>query len=458
LESARQRFREKLVFLEAQAYSRPDSAFKPNFWPLLRLILWQTIEQPGTSQFRQRWSSLTHLRSLFRDSRPVLRSRAQRDFSSRSFLLLSVPGDRDRSVALSSALQELFPAVKVSTIAFGQDFQPEKDSSSTIPGLYALIVARLMAKVGSFFTQLMDRREWAAFRLTPRQLRMFSEQRLFVLIMAKKFERILERAKPESVWLEVFYRPEAMALVLACRRKGVPAFDCQHGTHGPDHPMYTGWNPPVGTSLHLLPEYFWTWGELWSGKLSVWLARLTSSSAVSGGNLTLMSSIARASDEAEIRQPQVLVSLQGDALLPEFVIELIESKGSGLHWILRDHPRLPLSNELRLRLSRVPSVEFQHPNHHSLWQSLQRAKVHLTAFSTVAFEAQLAGTPTIFTDRQMLTFVETSEETGFYVALSAADLEKLLTTLLNRSTPPQRSYLSVDAPSAVSAYEKALRA
>lgn len=455
MESARQRFREELVFLEAHAYSRPDSASKPNFWPLLRLILWQTIEQPGSSKFRQRWSSLTHLRSLFRFSRPGVRSRTERDFSSRSFLLLSVPGDTDRSVALSGALQELFPAVKVSTIAFGQDFQPEKNS--TIQGLYTLIVARFMAKVGSFFTQLMDLREWAAFRLTPGQLRMFSEQRLFVLIMAKKFERILERAKPESVWLEVFYRPEAMALVLACRRKGVPAFDCQHGTHGPDHPMYAGWNPPEGASLHLLPDYFWTWGELWSSKLSVWLARLTTSSAVSGGNLTLMSTRSQASDESVIRQRQVLVSLQGDALLPEFVIEIIESKVSGLHWILRDHPRLPLTKELRSRLSRVPSVEFQNPNHHSLWQSLQRAKVHLTAFSTVAFEAQLAGTPTVFTDRQMLTFVETSEETGFYVATCAPDLEKLLITLLDRYTPPQRSYLSVDAPSAVSAYEKALR-
>ena len=163
-----------------------------------------------------------------------------------------------------------------------------------------------------------------------------------------------------------------------------------------------------------------------------------------------------ASDEDEIRQRQVLVSLQGDAFLPEFVIEIIESEISGLHWILRDHPRLPLTNELRSRLSRVPSVEFQNPKRHPLWQSLQRASVHLTAFSSVAFEAQLAGTPTIFTDTQMLTFVESSEETGFYVAASAAELEKLLRTLLNRFMPPRRSYLSVDAPSAVSTYEKAL--
>lgn len=73
------------------------------------------------------------------------------------------------------------------------------------------------------------------------------------------YERLLERTNPELVVLVVAYGDET--LIEACKRKGIPVVELQHGVI---HDYHYGYSYPEGETKFAFPDYLLTFGEFWS--------------------------------------------------------------------------------------------------------------------------------------------------------------------------------------------------
>jgi hypothetical protein len=73
------------------------------------------------------------------------------------------------------------------------------------------------------------------------------------------YERLLDRVDPEVVVLVVSYGKDT--LVEACKRKGVPVVELQHGVIYDHH---FGYSYPEGETKTTFPDYLLTFGEFWN--------------------------------------------------------------------------------------------------------------------------------------------------------------------------------------------------
>jgi len=73
------------------------------------------------------------------------------------------------------------------------------------------------------------------------------------------YERLLDRIDPEVVVLVVSYGRET--LIEACKRKGIPVVELQHGVINYHH---FGYSYPEGETKATFPDYLLTFGEFWN--------------------------------------------------------------------------------------------------------------------------------------------------------------------------------------------------
>lgn len=73
------------------------------------------------------------------------------------------------------------------------------------------------------------------------------------------YERLLERIDPEVVVLIVSYGKET--LIEACKRKGIPVVELQHGVI---YDYHFGYSYPDGETKKTFPDYLFTFGEFWN--------------------------------------------------------------------------------------------------------------------------------------------------------------------------------------------------
>src|SRR5262249_37500646 len=60
--------------------------------------------------------------------------------------------------------------------------------------------------------------------------------------LASFWSDLLERVRPRLALVTQYYDAEAMALLLACRERGIPSVDLQHGMQGALHFAYGRWS------------------------------------------------------------------------------------------------------------------------------------------------------------------------------------------------------------------------
>lgn len=73
------------------------------------------------------------------------------------------------------------------------------------------------------------------------------------------YERLLDRIDPSVVVLVVSYYKET--LVEACKRKGIPVVELQHGVI---YDYHYGYSFPEGVTKEAFPDYLFTFGEFWN--------------------------------------------------------------------------------------------------------------------------------------------------------------------------------------------------
>ena len=257
----------------------------------------------------------------------------------------------------------------------------------------------------------------------------------FINYLSKVFMRILTCYKPRLVFLAVFYCPNSMAISLACHRLGIRVVEYQHGAPNEYHAMYTNWNNMPYKGYELIPDIFWTWGESSKSIVEKWAKNTTKHKAIIGGNLwmtyfkysdvgTNIENLTKLYNKSKIN---ILVSLQGDEFFPYFIFDNIKSSSSTITWHFRNHPSLLISEGLKNQITEFSNTEINFSSNALLYNLLKLINIHITSFSTVAFEAQSFNIPTIFTHINALNGYEhLINKNGLYYADTSEKLKMLI--------------------------------
>jgi hypothetical protein len=229
------------------------------------------------------------------------------------------------------------------------------------------------------------------------------------------------------VGLVCYYRPEAMAISVACRRLGIPVFDYQHGAQNDQHPMYTNWSQVPKKGYDLLPSIFWVWGDVPGQRILNWIVDNQQHNVFVGGNLWFASYKKRNALNAnppKLDKPTILVTLQGEEYLSETLLGFLDRYGSEYQFYFREHPRLPITTKSKARLQRYSKEAIDVTSRADLYPLFGVVNFHITGFSTVAFEAQGFGIPSVFIhDNAKMGYGKLLGKNGLYFADSADELQ-----------------------------------
>jgi len=273
----------------------------------------------------------------------------------------------------------------------------------------------------------------------------------FINCLADEFIKMLKKYMPKLVFLIVFYRVEAMAMSLACHRLGIRVVEYQHGAQNDYHSMYTNWNNIPEKGYELIPDVFWMWGTAPKLRIQNWASKTNKHKGIVGGNLWMSYARDNMSSSTGIEsfygknKVNILVSLQGDLYFPEFLSKIMHFQSNNISWHFRDHPRLPISKELRRKIESDSNAEIEFSTKESLYSLLIHSDIHVTGYSTVAFEAQSFEVPTIFTHINAFNGYEKEiGSNGLYYADNEAYFNVLLNKLITSQPKIYSNYIVSD--------------
>lgn len=226
------------------------------------------------------------------------------------------------------------------------------------------------------------------------------------------FDEVFSRIKPRIVFLKCHYEDDSSGLILAAKRHGIKTVDVQHGKQGVAHPMYSHWTKIPEGGYELLPDYFWNWGEESKYNIERWMNNKNIHRPVVGGNLWLAKwksgAIRFTGTDAENAfiasldryEKVILFTLQPiekGEMMPAFIAEAIRQSPPGWIWLLRKHPfqSIAANDLLAMTGPAQATVEAQHSGVIPLYELLRHTHVHITLWSSTAFEANDFGVPTI---------------------------------------------------------------
>ncbi|MDF1823590.1 MAG: hypothetical protein P1U68_03050 [Verrucomicrobiales bacterium] len=252
----------------------------------------------------------------------------------------------------------------------------------------------------------------------PDFLNQLYEDCFLVSQLKEVFERMLE-ANPKFVCYTCFYSLPAFALSHACRTRGIPCWEMQHGQQGDWHYMYTRWAGRKEELAPFLPSRFWAWDQKSKERMEKWWPSTVMNISV-GGNPWLSYCVR---DSNEIKggtddgKPICLISLQFTEL-PSFVWETIR-KRPDFRWWFRMHPRFlnemgKFRDECDEKLGSVIEWALQEPTDRSLYDLFHEVDVHLTGWSTTAIEALYFKLPTILIHENGRVAMESYIEKGIF--------------------------------------------
>jgi len=233
------------------------------------------------------------------------------------------------------------------------------------------------------------------------------------------FRKVISRTRPAVGIVVSYYGDEGMAFNHACRERGIPSVDLQHGLQGDLHAAYGRWTAVPEGGYALLPSHFWCWSAEDAASIAAWSTRTGGHHrAIVGGNLWLEawrrgdSDLFRPHDTA-IRTVKdrhsgtrhVLVTLQfnhDDPATLAPLLSAVRESGPDVFWWMRLHPGMLADREkVRELLQSTGNArwELDAASDHPLYAILRHVDAHVTHSSSAVIEAAELGVPSvIFSD------------------------------------------------------------
>lgn len=224
-------------------------------------------------------------------------------------------------------------------------------------------------------------------------------------------EKILDRYCPKVVMVTCYYSPVHMAMIRACRRRGITVVDIQHGARGRYKPMNVNWTRIPEGGFDTMPDIFWCWGEeSRNNNLRKMPDGDRAHDAIVGGNLWVgdwlkgrfkgSQALDNWLERARKAERTILVGLQpfAEPLEPQLLQAVLESPKTWF-WMFRLHPQTAGQLDKIVRMLEDAGAEnfaVAEPTIAPLYALFGVADVLVTSYSSVYHEAQVFGVPGIF--------------------------------------------------------------
>jgi hypothetical protein len=247
-----------------------------------------------------------------------------------------------------------------------------------------------------------------------------------------KTRKILEK-NPEvkTVFLSVWYAPIMMGVTAAAREMSIRVVDVQHGAEISSHAMYCDWTDVPGGGYLTVPNNFWCWDENFEQTINnsfknnenhlgirncpTWLNYRMNQ--IQRANLDLANQKLKSSYKYVLLYTLQPPCFETPNRIPDFLIDFLKQENPDVQVCIRRHPNDPEDKgELRL---------FQDAKFNTAWSvvsssedlvhSLCASTHHLTRFSSVCYEAEKLGIPTLLFGPEALEFYSTEiQESRFH--------------------------------------------
>ncbi|MFD2207948.1 hypothetical protein [Kiloniella antarctica] len=274
-------------------------------------------------------------------------------------------------------------------------------------------------------------------------IKALSTDLIHLMTFANDFTIVLRKAKPKAIFIVCYESIISMAMILAARRVGVPVIDVQHGKQGKYNVNYTHFTHLPKNGWDLLPNYFWCWGEQSAKNISrhmpasrtthfpyvigyLWVALWKN-----GEPIKITEKHQVFIEELKVIQKKILVTLQPlSDPLPEILLRTMENSPPDWLWLIRMHPNMLLDcNQVINRLDEVAKGKFEVTisSEIPLYPLLKAVDHHVTAWSSVAYEALEFGVSTTIIDETGLDLYSNEIENQLF--LYADTKQQLLNTI-----------------------------
>ena len=218
-----------------------------------------------------------------------------------------------------------------------------------------------------------------------------------VLELATHCQVILRKFKVEHLINVVYCNYITIAFILAAKQLGIKTTEYQHGSQDETHPHYTKWSLIEKSGYTLLPENYWVWSKNTFAYMSQWVDKTSFHNVRLTGNFYISPYL------SEVKQSHkkkvILLTLQEPSLFPSFMFEVIKQTSDEWEWWVREHPRFKMRASFWNKLVDLSNNHIVNVSDGHLYHLFPNVAVHMTGFSTCAFEAELFGVPTIFFDK-----------------------------------------------------------
>ena len=225
-----------------------------------------------------------------------------------------------------------------------------------------------------------------------------------------------------SVW----YAAETMGFIAAAHEIGIKVVEVQHAAEIYNHLMYFNWTKTPDGGFELTPDLFMMWNQECSEIVKKSFAGGRKNTTVVIGYPWHDFYKVYGNVETSLIGPpeypkRVLFSLQTPTFeskrrVPDFIIEFMKQNHANVHFIFRIHPNdlnankeIKQLNEFNLKTNyEVASGE------EDLVESLSRCDFHVTAYSTICYEALIYGIPTLLFGSESAELYRREIEKGIF--------------------------------------------
>jgi hypothetical protein len=244
-----------------------------------------------------------------------------------------------------------------------------------------------------------------------------------------------------------------MGLISACKELGITTIDVQHGKQGKYHGFYTHWTKIPGEGYAFMPDIFWVWGQESKDNINrEQPAGCTHHRAIVGGNRWFAKwangdGFSPADDEKGFYDSLkrynkvVLFTLQPiEEPVPKFILEAMRKAPKEWIWLLRLHPvRIEQKGgiEAMLRENGIENFDVANATSSSLFSLMEHVDHHLTAWSTVCYEALPFNVPTTIVHKTGLDLYSDYIKRGIFTY--AVESETLIEAIDRDYTPEELS-------------------
>lgn len=220
----------------------------------------------------------------------------------------------------------------------------------------------------------------------------------------KRFSYIFRYIRPSVIMLDCYYSNKNIGKIWAAKELGIISVDIQHGKQGRYQGAYSHWTVIPKNGYKLLPSYFWVWGEESKRNIMQYSKDRATHKCITGGYPWL--SLVKKTDMFNVvpswfidsitDKKVILVTLVAkagdiDSVIPKILSNAISTSPDSWIWLLRMHPNhLYLEKEIRQSLNEVPVKKYMlgNINDISLYSILKYTDYHVTAYSSVLYEAE----------------------------------------------------------------------